>query len=580
MRPEISLNLLSFRLVRLWREEFAGYHFGLLRRDLLAGLTVGAVALPLALAFGVASGSTPAAGLVTAVLAGLVIAGFGGSRFQVSGPTGAMSAILIGLTAQFGMGGVWVAGLLAGVILIALGLLRMGRYISLIPTPVIVGFTSGIAVIIAVGQLDNVLGFKIPGENTFLKLIHLASDAHLPDWRTLSAAGVVVAAMLLLPRLTTRVPGSLVGLVAASVVTALAGWDIPVIGEIPRTILLDSRLSWSEIPWRDFDRLIPAAVAVAALGAIETLLCGAVASKMTGKPIDNNQELIGQGLGNLMIPFFGGVPATAAIARTSVAIKSDGVTRMTSFVHSAVLLVSALALGGVIGKVPMAALGGVLLVTAWRMNEWETLRFYVRSRIRHALAAVSVTLLATVALDLTQAILIGIALSSMIYLRQSASAVGVIDEAVDLAKIRARGYPLERACPDIHVYYWTGPIFFGSVSNVMNIVAATKRHFRTLVISLRGVPMVDVMGVEALEHLVRDQRARGGDVYLTSLHPAVRTMLGRTGFLDLLGEANIFWNAVEATVAAHNRHAAQGCPHCQGLPEVAVHDQPRRAGGI
>ncbi len=571
----MSNNFASLRLPRLWRAEFTGYNWSLFQRDLLAGLTVGAVALPLALAFGVASGATPAAGLVTAVLAGLVIALFGGARFQISGPTGAMSAILIGLTGTYGMSGVWVAGFLAGVILVILGLLRMGRYISLIPTPVITGFTSGIALIIAVGQLDTVMGVKLPAENTLAKLVLLATRQPVPDWRAMAAAGIVAATMIALPRLTTRVPGSLVGLVAATAATSFAGWNITVIGAIPRTILLDDRFSLANFPWAQLDRLIPAAVAVAALGAIETLLCGAVASKMSATPIDNNQELIGQGLGNIAIPFFGGVPATAAIARTSVAIKSGGASRLVSFVHSGILLLSALALGDVIGQVPLAALGGVLMVTAWRMNEWELIRFYTRGRIKHALGGFAVTLAATVALDLTQAILIGIGVSSMMYLRQSASAVGVIDEAVDLDKIRGRGYPLERACPDIHIYYITGPLFFASVATIMNIVHATHRQYRTIVISLRGVPMVDVMGIEALEHLVKEQRKHGGDVFLTSLHPAVRRMMDRTGFSSLLGGANIYWNAVEATVAAHNRHAVKECPHCQGMSAIRVHDQPR-----
>lgn len=566
----------SFRIIAILREEFRSYSSRALQRDLLSGLTVGAVALPLALAFGVASGATPAAGLITAIIAGVVIAGLGGAPYQISGPTGAMSAILIGLAARYGLNGVWIAGMLAGAVLIALGLFRLGRYIAFIPSPVITGFTSGIALIIAIGQIDNVLGMKTSAaESALLKLAEYINHPPIPDWRALTTAMIVIMTMVFWPRITTRAPGSLVGLVLATLVASVAGWNIPTIGEIPGTLILDQRLSLSTIPWGHLQELLGPAIAIAALGAIETLLCGAVATNMTGRAIDNNQELIGQGIGNLLIPLFGGVPATAAIARTSVGIKSGGVTRLTSLVHAGVLILSVFALGRVIGQVPLAALGGVLLVTAWRMNEWEAIHFFVHKRLKHAITGMLVTMVATVVLDLTQAILIGIAISTLIYLRQSASAVGVIEEAVNLDKIRGRGYPLERACPDVRIYYLTGPLFFGSVSTVMSIVSETHHRYRTIVVSLRGVPMIDVMGLHALEDLVHKQRERGGDVLFTSLQPAVRSMLERGGLIERVGEQNIYWNAVEATVTAHNRHMREECSYCAGMPALAINDEPR-----
>jgi SulP family sulfate permease len=424
------------------------------------------------------------------------------------------------------------------------------------------------------------LGVKTPpAENTLLKLAGYFTHPVLPDWRAVAVALIVIATMIVLPRVTRRIPGSLIGIVLATLVAGLAGWDVPSIGAIPGTIVLEQRLSLDAIPWASLHDLVAPAIAIAALGAIETLLCGAVAGNMTGKPMDNNQELIGQGIGNLLIPFFGGVPATAAIARTSVAIKSGGVTRMASFVHAGVLLLSVFALGGVIGRVPLAALGGVLFVTAWRMNEWEAIRFFASKRLKHALVGLLVTMVATVALDLTQAILIGIAISAIVYLRQSASAVSVYDEPVDLDKLRGHGYALPQACPDVHVYYLTGPLFFGSVSTMMEIVGETHHQYRTLVLSMRGVPMTDVMGIHALEHLVRRQQERGGDVRLTGLQPAVRRMFERAGLIELLGEQNIFWSAVEAIVAAHGDHAASDCPHCRGLEPPAIELEPRLARG-
>lgn len=549
-------------VLSLLQREFAGYSLDTLRRDLLAGITVGAVGLPLALAFGVASGADAAAGLVTAILAGLIIGGLGGAAFQISGPTGAMSAILIAIAAQYGLAGVWVACALAGVMLVLLGLFRLGRYIQFIPAPVITGFTSGIAIIIAVGQLDNVLGVASePEENALAKLWHYFTNPPTPDWRAVAVAGIVVVTMVLLPRFLKAVPASLVGIVLATLVATALSWDVATIGAIPRTILLDNRLTLGTIPWGELDNLLLPALSIAALGAIESLLCGSVGATMSGKPFDSNQELVAQGLGNLIIPFFGGVPATAAIARTSVAIKSGAATRLTSIIHSLALLLSALALAPLIGRVPLAALGGVLLVTAWRMNEWESIHFYWHSRLRHALIGMVVTMVATAALDLTQAIIIGVTISAIIYIRQSALSAAVASEPVDAARLRAQGYNIQVSCPTMRVYYLTGPIFFGSVHAVL---AAFKdaAQYHTLVISMRGVPLIDAMGAKALRELVEEQQARGGLVCFTGMQPAVRTMAERVGLIELVGEEHIYWSGVEAIITLHERREIHGCSFC------------------
>jgi sulfate permease, SulP family len=546
---------LQFPLLAAWRREFADYGWALFRRDLLAGLTVGAVALPLALAFGVASGADAAAGLVTAILAGVVIAGLGGAAYQISGPTGAMSAVLIVLAQRYGLAGLWVAGLMAGVFLLLLGLFRLGRYIAFIPSPVIAGFTSGIALIIAIGQIDNFLGVTTPkAENNLIKLLGYVTHPIAPDWHAVALALIVMLVMILLPRLTKAVPGSLAGIALATLVAVLAGWQVPEIGAIPRTILLEQRLTWATIPWASLPDLLPAAISIAALGGIESLLCGAVGATMTGKPLDSNQELIGQGIGNMLIPFFGGVPATAAIARSSVGIKSGGMTRVMSFVHAGVLLLSVFALGPLIGRIPLAALAGVLMITAWRMNEWESIHFFTRTRLKHAIVGVLVTMIATVALDLTQAILIGIAISALIYIRQSAGSVGVTSESVDPARLRQIGQRVLTTDSSTHIYYLTGPLFFGSVHPVLEAFE-TARDFRALVISMRGVPLIDAMGSQALAQIVEEQRRRGGTIFFSGLQPAVREMFGRTGLLKTVGEENIFWSADQAIMAIHGAPA-------------------------
>ncbi|WP_322488294.1 SulP family inorganic anion transporter [Chloroflexus sp.] len=571
-------NLLNrVSLIPVWQREFAGYSGAKLRADVLAGLTTGAVALPLALAFGVASGADAPAGLVTAILAGFIIGGLGGAAYQISGPTGAMSAILIAISARYGIEGVWIATLLAGVMLIALGLARLGRYISFIPSPVIAGFTSGIALIIAIGQLDNVLGIQTPkADNALEKLLHYFTQPLLPDWHTVLIAGTVIAVMLVLPRFNKTIPASLVGIIVATVMSVGLGWQVPIIGDIPRTILLDHRLTWEQIPWAHLSDLLTPAVSIAALGAIESLLCGAVGSTMSGKPFDSNQELVAQGIGNLLIPFFGGVPATAAIARSSVAIKSGAVTRLTSIVHALLLLLSALALGPIIRYVPLAALGGVLLVTAWRMNEWESIHFFVNARLRHALAGFFITMLATAALDLTQAILIGIAISAVIYLRQSATSTVVTSAPVNPQQLQMQGAPITATCPSIHVYYLTGPVFFGSVTTVLEAFE-TAGDYHTIIISMRGVPLVDAMGIQALHQIVEEHHARGGELIFTALQPNVLDMFRRTGLFDLVGARNIYWSSADAIVELHEKRLVAGCPRCHAHSECCQMLQIARA---
>lgn len=537
-----------FGLFEMLQREFKGYNAGTFRQDLLAGITVGAVALPLALAFGVASGADAAAGIVTAILAGIIIAALGGAPFQISGPTGAMSAVLIVLAQRYGLEGIWAASLIAGIAMLLLGVFRLGRYIAFIPSPVITGFTSGIALIIAIGQIDNVLGVSgPPSENSLEKLFSYFIHPVTPDWRAVGIAGLVALTMIVWPRINKSFPGSLVGIILATIMTVSLGWDIAQIGEIPRTILLEHRLTFSGIPWGDLNNLIAPAISIAALGAVESLLCGSVGSTMTGKPFDSNQELIGQGIGNVIIPFFGGVPATAAIARTSVAVKSGGVTRMTSIIHAVVLLLSALVLSPLISKVPLAALGGVLMVTAWRMNEWEAIRFYAHTRLKHALVGMLVTMVATVALDLTQAILIGIAISALLYIRQSASSLTIASEPVRPEKLRTQGHSVADH-DDTIVYYLSGPLFFGTVNSVLEAFKLRGSQ-QKLILSMRGVPLIDVMGVEALKQIVEQQRHIGGDVYFSGLQPSVNEMFKRSGLLNMLGEDHIFWSADQAIVA-------------------------------
>jgi SulP family sulfate permease len=444
---------------------------------------------------------------------------------------------------------------MAGLMILALGELRLGRLVSFIPSPVITGFTSGIALIIAIGQLDNVLGVHVDGGDSALgKLAAYATRGVSPKWQSVAVAALVALVMLALPRLTKRIPGSLVGIVVATALVAVLGWDVPAIGEVPRGLLLEHRLALGDLsPALLRDLLLPA-ISIGALGAIESLLCGAVAGNMTGVKMDNNQELVAQGLGNILIPFLGGVPATAALARTSVGVKSGGRTRLVSIVHAAALLLAAVVAGPLISRVPLAALGGVLLVTAYRMNEWETIHFFLHRRLRHAVVAMAVTMVATVALDLTQAIVIGVIVSALVFLRQ-ASGLIVAREPVDLERLRRRGHELDWAHGHLQVIYVTGPLFFGSVTAFLEALEGVP-HSDKLILSMRGVPTIDAMGVQAIDEVIDRQRSGGGAVRLSGLQQPVAARLERSGVLDRLGRERIHWSADEAILAAHAQSAA------------------------
>lgn len=541
-------------LLGLYRREFNDYNAGKFRQDLLAGLTVAAVALPLALAFGVASGATAAAGLVTAILAGLIVGALSGAPYQISGPTGAMSAVLIIIAQRIGIEGVWMTGLLAGVIILVIGVLRMGRFVAFIPSSVITGFTSGIAFIIFVGQIDNFLGVQTAGaESAGLKFLGYFRGGVSPEWTTVLIGLAVIAIMLFWPaRFNRYVPGSLIGIIVATLLAVVTQWPVAHIGDIPRTILLDQRLTLDTIPWDRMNELIAPALSVAALGAVESLLCGAVGSKMTGIRLQANQELIAQGIGNIVIPFFGGVPATAAIARSSVGIKSGGQTRLVSIIHALALLAAALLFAPVIALVPLTALAGVLMVTAVRMNEWAAIRFMFSHRFKTGIVTFLITFLATITLDLTQAIIIGGILSAGIFINQVAS-LEIDTRAVDVDRMRARGIDVKTDCRYIRVAYLTGPLFFAA-TNTFNEAFAHEEDVDYLILSMRAVPLIDLSGIEALHSLHDTMAQQGKTLLLAAVRPKVMRMLERAGLDAIIGKENFFWSADRAILVAEAQH--------------------------
>jgi SulP family sulfate permease len=546
-------------LAQLYRDEFRGYSPVKFRQDLLAGLTVAAVALPLALAFGVASGASAAAGIVTAILAGLVIGLLSGAPYQISGPTGAMSAVLILLAQRYGLQGIWIAGLISGLLLLAIGLMRLGRFIAFIPAPVITGFTSGIALIIFIGQIDNLLGAKTASaESSLLKLAGYFKGGYIPDWHSILLGLLVILAMFFMPKKwNAKFPASLLGIILATGLNFLLGWPVKEIGEIPATLILSDRLTVANIPWNHLTDFITPALTITALGAVESLLCGAVASNMTGIRLQANQELVAQGVGNMLIPFFGGVPATAAIARSSVGIKSGGQTRLVSVIHAVGLLLSMFLLAPVMARIPLAALAGVLMVTAIRMNEWHSIRFMFKHLFKTDMIVFTITMLATISLDLTQAILIGTFLARAVFLNRIANMEVEIRE-VDSEKLRKKGIEAEGKCRHVRVAFLTGPLFFAATGQ-FNESFAKLGDTHALILSMRGVPLMDTSGIEAIRRLNDRLHKQGGRLMFAGVHDNVRLMIERGGLLQEIGEENFFWSSDQAIVQAEHRN----CKFCE-----------------
>ena len=530
------------------RKEFSGYNTARLLKDMMAGLTVCAVALPLALAFGVSSGATAAAGLVTAIIAGIVIGLLGGASYQISGPTGAMSAVLIGIVAQYGLQGVFFACFAAGVLMLAAGLLKLGRLISFIPMPVIMGFTSGIAIIIAMGQIDNFFGTASQGSSNLEKLLSYGRLGFHPNWQAVGIGLLVVFIMLVWPKKWgTKVPGSLVGIIAAAVAAVLLGLDhLAVVGDIPRTLLLADRLSLSGLNLEMLSGIISPAVTIAALGMIESLLCGASAARMKNEPFSADQELIAQGLGNMLLPFFGGVPATAAIARTSVAVKSGQQTRLTSVFHSIFLLASMFLLGGVMARLPLAALAGVLMVTAWRMNDWAGIRYIFSHRFLSAISQFLITMLATVVFDLTVAILLGVIYSAILYMAKS-SRIHVAFSTIDSSRLRG-DIGKSPALDSAGVVYVTGSLFFGAVDEFNHRMQEVPEEDH-LILSMRGMPSVDVSGAQAVLELCQHLLQKGHTIAFCGVAEDVRIYFDRAGITELVGEEAYFYSADKAILA-------------------------------
>jgi SulP family sulfate permease len=511
-----------------------------LREDIVAGLIVAVVALPLAIGFAIASDVPPAMGVTTAIVAGFFAALFGGSSYQISGPTGAMVVVILSVVHAHGVSGLVAATLLAGAMLILMGIFRLGKIIEYIPSPVIVGFTAGIATIIFFGQVGNALGVAPThtADASFVErtvaTLALAPDASMP---AIILLAITVAVLVLMPRLSRRIPG---GIVAVAVATALVMLfptffhvgTVADVGEIPRS------LPMPQLPHIDLAMLrslLPAALTIAALAAIESLLSAVVADSLTDTRHKPNRELVGQGIANVMSSLFGGMPATGAIARTATNVRNGGRSNLAAVFHAFFLLLLVLVAAPLAVRIPLAALAGILMFVAFNMVEWERVLLIFRTPLSDV-AVMLTTFLLTVFVDLTVAIEVGLVLAALLFMKRMSDLYHI--ESLEHRQ-GAGGQVL--AHPDISIYTVQGPLFFGAASRFDQAVAnAPGGHKPIKIIRMKHVPVIDATGLNFLESTVHKHRKRGGAVLFAAVHPNVLRVIRDAGLGEKLGREHFF----------------------------------------
>ena len=523
-----------------------GYTLNIFARDIMAGSIVAIVALPLAIAFGIASGVSPEQGLYTAIIAGFIISLLGGSRVQIGGPTGAFVVVVYAIIQEHGYSGLAMATMMAGVMLMLMGFVRMGGVIKFIPYPMTVGFTSGIALIIAFAQIKDFLGLKVSGSSAgFLQQLEVYAEnfGSLTPW-SLVIGSISLAIMLLWSRLTKKIPGSLVAIIVAT--TLVQAMDLPVatigkqFGQVSSSF---PAFNFVGFEWKRLPELVPHALTIAILGGIESLLSAVVADGMTGRRHRSNMELIAQGAANILIPLFGGIPATGAIARTATNIKNGAQTPVSGMVHAIVLLLILLFFGRWATLIPMASLAAVLLVVAYNMSEW---RYFVRL-LRSPRADILVMLCTfglTVFVDLTVAIEVGVVLSALLFMNRMSKVTEIRNITRELREdydhedsmtITTRSIP-----PGVEVFEIYGPFFFGIANQFKDTVGIVKSPPRVLILRMRHVMSIDATAIRALEDIVDKVKRDGTMLILSGVSQQLQNLLYQNGLRKKLADVAIF----------------------------------------
>ncbi|SDI03346.1 sulfate permease, SulP family [Pseudomonas benzenivorans] len=539
---------------------FGRAHWG---RNLVSGVIVGVVALPLAMAFAIASGVKPEQGIYTAIIGGLLVSLFGGSRLQIAGPTGAFIVILAGVTAKYGVDGLQIATMMAGLILLLLGITRLGAIIKFIPDPVIVGFTAGIGVIIWVGQWKDFFGLPaVTGEHFHEKFWHLLQalpDLHLATTLLAAASLVLVVSASKLPGLS-RVPGPLVAMVVVTAIQSLFHFDgVATIGSafggIPQGL---PELGLPEVTLPRVLELIGPAFAIAMLGAIESLLSAVVADGMAGTKHDSNQELIGQGIANLATPLFGGFAATGAIARTATNIRNGGTGPLAGITHAITLVLIILFLAPLASNIPLCALAAILFVVAYNMSELKHFKRMVQRAPRADVAILLITFGLTVFSDLVIAVNIGVILAMLHFMRRMASSVEVRQVVKEELESAPRANGDTHLPPEVLVYTIEGPLFFAAAETFERVLAQTHTDPHVLVIRLNRVPFMDITGLQTLEEVIQQLHKRNIVVKLCEANRKVLSKLDKAGILQEIGSAHYHSEFHAALEAAEEQERTPG----------------------
>lgn len=514
-------------------------------RNIISGVIVGIIALPLAMAFAIASGAKPEQGLYTAIIAGLFVSIFGGTRLQIAGPTGAFIVVLANITSKYGIEGLQIATLMAGIILLFLGIARMGTIIKFIPDPVIVGFTAGIGIIIWVGQWKDFFGLPtISGEHFHIKLFHLLQVVPQLHLTTTILAILSLLLVIYSPKVPglKRVPGPLVALIVATSLQAIFHFKGvntvgTAFGGIPQGL---PSLNIPRLSWVQTIELIGPAFTIAMLGAIEALLSAVVADGMTGTRHDSNQELIGQGLANIVAPLFGGFAATGAIARTATNIRNGGTNPLSGIAHALTLMLFLLFLAPLAIHVPLASLAAILFVVAWNMSEAKHFVKMVQHAPRADVAILLITFSLTIFADLVVAVNIGVILAILHFLRRMATSVEVRQVTDQELMHEFTNQSMTQLPSGVLVFSIEGPLFFGAVENFERALASTHTDPHTLIIRLRRVPFIDGTGLQTLEEAIKDLHKRNVKVMLSEANERVQAKLARADIIELIGQKNSF----------------------------------------
>lgn len=540
------------KLLTVIREGYTAKQFS---ADLIAGIIVGIVALPLGIAFAIASGVKPEQGLYTAIIAGLVIGALGGSRAQISGPTGAFIVIIYGIVQQYGYDGLVVATIIAGLILIAMGLARMGAFLKFIPFPVIVGFTSGIAVIIFSGQIRDFLGLRmreVPAD--FIeKWMAYGEAIRTINLQALGIGALSLSILIFWPRISHKLPAPLVAIIVGTLAVKLAGLEVETIGS--RFGSVPNGFPAPHLPhltWALITKMFSPGLTIALLAAIESLLAAVVADGMLGTRHRPNMELIAQGIGNIISPIFQGIPATGAIARTATNIKSGGRTPVAAIVHGLFLLFILLFLGKWAALIPLPTLAAILIFVAYNMSEYHVFIKLLRSP-RSDVVVLLVTFLLTVLIDLTVAIQVGVVLAAFLFL-QRMSEVSLVSPVTENLREEEENLNSARAItkrlvpPGVEVFELFGTLFFGAIERFKDSLLRVEKKPKVLIIRMRMVPAVDATGLQVLEDVLDRTRHEGGTLLLTGVQAQPLEAMERSGFLDKLGRENLMDN-IDAALA-------------------------------